>query len=72
MHFDEGKSKLFSFGEDVVAPGESPIKVEPKILNMVLSGKLDIVQLDGRTRTGGAVHGIGIGYWIYRIDYAVT
>jgi hypothetical protein len=23
MHFDEGESKLFSFGEDVVAPGVS-------------------------------------------------
>jgi hypothetical protein len=52
MHFDEGESKLFSFGEDVVAPSESPIKVESKILNMILSGKLDIVQLDGGTRTG--------------------
>jgi hypothetical protein len=52
MHFDESESKLFSFGEDVVAPGEFPIKVEPKILNMVLAGKLDIVQLDGGTRTG--------------------
>jgi hypothetical protein len=32
MHFHEGGSNLFSFGEDVVAPSESPIKVEPKIL----------------------------------------
>jgi hypothetical protein len=52
MHFVEGESKLFSFGEDVVTPGESPIKVEPKILNMVLSGKLNSVQLDGGTCTG--------------------
>jgi hypothetical protein len=27
---------LFWFGEDVVAPGESLIEVEPKMLNMIL------------------------------------
>jgi hypothetical protein len=34
----------------VVSPGESPIKVESKILvfDVVLAGKLQIVQVDGR------------------------
>jgi hypothetical protein len=34
----------------VVSPGESPIKVESKIFDVVLTGKLQIVQVDGRTR----------------------
>jgi hypothetical protein len=32
-----------------VSPGESPIKVESKIFDVVLTGKLQIVQVDGRT-----------------------
>jgi hypothetical protein len=39
---------LFPFGKDVVSPGESPIKVESKIFDVVLTGKLQIVQVDGR------------------------
>jgi hypothetical protein len=27
IHLGEGESKLFPFGEDVVSPGEPPIKV---------------------------------------------
>jgi hypothetical protein len=41
---------LFPFGEDVVSPGESPIKVESKIFDVVLAGKLQIVQVDGRDK----------------------
>jgi hypothetical protein len=32
----------------VVSPDESPIKVESKIFDVVLAGKLQIVQVDGR------------------------
>jgi hypothetical protein len=39
---------MFPFGEDVVLPGESPIKVESKIFDVVLAGKLQIVQVDRR------------------------
>jgi hypothetical protein len=39
---------LFPVGEDVVSPGESPIKVVSKIFDVVLAGKLQIVQVDER------------------------
>jgi hypothetical protein len=49
VHFGESESELFPFGEDVVSPGESPIKVVSKIFDVVLAGKLQIDQVDGRT-----------------------
>jgi hypothetical protein len=51
---------LFPFGKDVVSPGESPIKVESKIFDVVLTGKLQIVQVDGRTSAAACLRVISV------------
>jgi hypothetical protein len=46
MHFGERHSQLLPFCEYVFASGKSPVKVQPKILDIFLLRKVYIVYVD--------------------------
>jgi hypothetical protein len=48
MHFGERHSQLLPFCEYAFAPGKSPVRVQPKILDSLLR-KVYVVYVDWRT-----------------------